>query len=247
MHRVTRRLVVAVAMGLALVGGAGGPGLAQEASPAATVAHPSHIHAGTCADLDPNPAYPLNDVAPVGDGAVESGQSTVDVTLDDLLASPYAINVRASADDIETYIACGDIAGTVVDGTLVIPLREQSDSGTSGLAVLAEAGAGTGVTVYLVPEPATPAASAAPAEAVEVAIVDFGFDQETVEIPVGTTVTWTNTGDVIHTTTSKDGLWDSAIMNTGDTFSYTFDTPGTYDYWCTLHPNMLGTVVVSAP
>ena len=80
---------------------------------------------------------------------------------------------------------------------------------------------------------------------VAVSIVDFAFDAPTVEIPMGTTVTWTNTGKIIHTTTSKDKLWDSAIMNPGDTFSYAFTEAGTFDYWCTLHPNMLGTIVVT--
>jgi len=124
---------------------------AQEASPAAAVAHPAHVHAGTCAELDPNPAYPLADVAQVAGGAVAVSQTTIEASLDDLLASPYAINAHASAEDIATYVACGDIAGTVVDGTLLVPMRAQNDSGLTGVAVLAgnDAG-GTDVTVYLV-------------------------------------------------------------------------------------------------
>jgi plastocyanin len=217
-------------------------------------AHPSHVHAGSCADLDPNPAYPLQDVAPVtadgGAGSVETGTTTLDVSLDDLLASPFAINVHESAENVSTYIACGDIAGPVVDGTLLIALGQQNDSGYSGVAVLsaAEAGSGTDVAVYLVQNPAaTPEAAASPenAETVAVSIFDFGFDGESVEVPVGTTVTWTNDGQVIHTTTSTDGLWDSKIMNTGDTFSYTFDEPGTFEYLCSLHPSMVGTIVVT--
>ena len=103
--------------------------------------------------------------------------------------------------------------------------------------------------------PASPSASpmaspaASPAAIVDgelqLSIFDYGFAPIQVEVPVGTTVTWTNDGQVIHTTTSKDGLWDSAIMEHGDIFSYTFDTPGTYEYWCTLHPAMLGTIVVT--
>jgi plastocyanin len=93
---------------------------------------------------------------------------------------------------------------------------------------------------------ASPAASPA-ADAVAVSIFDFGFDAAEVKVPVGTTVTWTNDGEVIHTTTSKDGIWDSAILNPGDTFSYTFDEAGTYEYWCTLHPQMLATIVVTEP
>ena len=56
---------------------------------------------------------------------------------------------------------------------------------------------------------------------------------------------WTNDGLVIHTTTSTDGVWDSAILNPGDTFSFTFDEAGTYEYLCSLHPTMVGTIVVT--
>jgi hypothetical protein len=124
---------------------------AQDASPAATAPHPAHIHVGTCAELDPNPAYPLADVTQVGDSAVATSTITVDVSLDDLLATPYAINAHASAEDIATYIACGDIAGPVVDGQLLVAMRAQNDSGITGVAVLqANDAGGTDVTVYLV-------------------------------------------------------------------------------------------------
>ena len=88
---------------------------------------------------------------------------------------------------------------------------------------------------------------ASPTAVAEVAIVDFGFEPAEIEVPTGTTVTWTNEGAVIHTTTDKarDKAWDSKVMETGDTFSYTFTEAGTYEYWCALHPNMLGTVVVT--
>ncbi len=114
--------------------------------------------------------------------------------------------------------------------------------------VLAEQGTPASPTEQGASPVASPVASplASPVgSTVAVSIVDFAFDAPTVEIPMGTTVTWTNTGKIIHTTTSKDKLWDSAIMNPGDTFSYTFTEAGTFDYWCTLHPNMLGTIVVT--
>jgi plastocyanin len=243
MRRSVLRLVLA-GMLLTLIPVVGGAA-AQE--PVAT-AHPSHVHAGTCAALDPNPAYPLADVAPVSPDAaadaVETGTTTIEPTLDDLLATPYAINVHASAGDIATYIACGDIAGPVVDDQLIIPLRQQNESGYSGVAVLTATDAGTAIAVYL-GFGLDGSAAATAAAGVAVSIVDFGFEAESVEVPVGTTVTWTNDGDVIHTTTSRDGLWDSAIMNPGDTFSYTFDETGTYEYLCTLHPNMVGEIVVT--
>ena len=75
-------------------------------NPSATMAsetQPAHIHKGSCAKLDPTPAYALADVK---DGA---STSTVDVKLDDLRNGAFAINVHKSAAEIQTYVACGDI------------------------------------------------------------------------------------------------------------------------------------------
>ncbi|HVL26105.1 MAG TPA: hypothetical protein VM450_18575 [Thermomicrobiales bacterium] len=153
MNRVHSR-VIAVVVSLLFTFSMSAVAIAAQgatASPMAGAAHPSHIHKGTCAELDPNPAYPLNDVTQIGDGAVASSTTTVDVSLDDLLASPYAINVHKSAEDISTYVACGDLTGPVVDGELVIGLHQQSDSGMAGVAVLTTNDAGgTDVTVYVV-------------------------------------------------------------------------------------------------
>jgi nitrite reductase (NO-forming) len=64
-------------------------------------------------------------------------------------------------------------------------------------------------------------------------------------IPVGTTVTWTNNDPgVMHTVTSVAGTFDSGPLNNGDTFSYTFDSPGEFDYLCTPHPWMKGRISV---
>jgi hypothetical protein len=123
---------------------------AQQDMPMDGAAHPAHIHAGTCAELDPNPAYPLNDVTRVEDSDVATSTISLDVTLDELLASPFAINAHASAEDIATYIACGDITGPVVDGVLLVPMRAQNDSGIGGIAVLSTNDVGgTDVTIYL--------------------------------------------------------------------------------------------------
>ena len=84
----------------------------------------------------------------------------------------------------------------------------------------------------------------APAE-VGVKIADFEFQPSTVTVPVGTKVTWTQAGPTEHNTVSKTGVWQSPILQVGDTFSYTFTKPGTYPYWCTIHPDMLGTVIVT--
>ena len=65
--------------------------------------HPAHVHEGTCDDLNPEPAFPLEDV----EGGTSS--TTIDVGAVDLLEGEYAVNVHESADQLDTYIACGEI------------------------------------------------------------------------------------------------------------------------------------------
>jgi plastocyanin len=84
---------------------------------------------------------------------------------------------------------------------------------------------------------------------VTVNMEDNFFDPAQVTVEPGTTVTWVQSGDNGHTTTSYDGLWDSGLLAGGSdqTFSFTFDDPGTYDYYCIPHEDlgMVGTVTVS--
>jgi plastocyanin len=75
-------------------------------------------------------------------------------------------------------------------------------------------------------------------------IVDFAFAPATIEVPPGTTVTWTEQGPTAHTATSDNGVWDSGLLQKGQSFSYTFNTPGTYDYFCVPHPFMRSRVIV---
>jgi len=78
------------------------------------------------------------------------------------------------------------------------------------------------------------------------------FIPSTVVITVGGTVTWENTDTMAHTSSSgtpadgPDGVFDSSLVMAGSSFSHTFDSAGTYDYFCMVHPWMIGTVVVSA-
>lgn len=81
----------------------------------------------------------------------------------------------------------------------------------------------------------------------EVAITDFAFTPQTLTIAVGDTVTWTNTDPVSHTATSVNGAFDSGDIGTGESYSLTFNSAGTYEYLCTPHPTMTGTIVVVAP
>ena len=78
----------------------------------------------------------------------------------------------------------------------------------------------------------------------EVKIDNFSFGPQTLTVPVGATVTWTNRDDIPHTVVSTDGVFKSKVRDTDETFSYTFTKPGTYPYYCSVHPKMTGKVVV---
>ena len=85
---------------------------------------------------------------------------------------------------------------------------------------------------------------AAGAADIQISIENFTFNPDTVTIPVGSTVTWTNKDDEPHTVTSSENVFTSLGLDTDETFSHTFATPGTYTYYCKLHPHMTGTIVV---
>jgi len=77
-----------------------------------------------------------------------------------------------------------------------------------------------------------------------VKIDNFVFGPQTITVPVGATVTWTNSDDIPHTAVSTDGVFKSKVMDTDEKFTYTFTKAGTYPYYCTIHPKMTGKVVV---
>jgi plastocyanin len=77
-----------------------------------------------------------------------------------------------------------------------------------------------------------------------VKIDNFVFGPQTLTVPVGATVTWTNSDDIPHTSVSTEGVFKSKVLDTDEKFSYTFTKAGTYPYYCTIHPKMTGKVVV---
>ena len=79
---------------------------------------------------------------------------------------------------------------------------------------------------------------------VEVKIDNFSFGPQSISVPAGTKVTWKNRDDIPHTVVSTEGVFKSRVLDTDETFSFTFDKPGTYPYFCSVHPKMTGTVVV---
>jgi len=86
----------------------------------------------------------------------------------------------------------------------------------------------------------------------QIAMLEFHFQPESLNVYAGETVTWVNKGKLPHTTTSgtdgkPDGLWDTKHLARGESFSYVFSQPGTYHYFCRPHHGlgMKGVVVVT--
>lgn len=104
------------------------------------------------------------------------------------------------------------------------------------------------LTVWLAAAPSiaiageTATAMANPRATVE--IHDFRFEPATLTVSAGTTVTWENEDDAPHTVTDKSRSFRSAALDTKDRFSYTFTEPGEFTYFCTLHPMMVGRVII---
>jgi plastocyanin len=92
------------------------------------------------------------------------------------------------------------------------------------------------------PSAAMAGATAAPDR---VAIDNFTFTPGDITVPAGTKITWVNHDDIPHTVVAA-GKFKSGALDTNDDFSHTFDEPGTYEYFCSLHPKMTGKIVVVA-
>jgi plastocyanin len=268
---VTRRrlfpvavLVAAFALVTGLMFGFGNSTQAQEAA-----GHPAHIHSGTCATLG-DVVYPLDNVGgdtimgtPAPESAVgadtaipvEASITVVQASFADITGGEFAVNVHESAENIGNYIACGDVGGEVYGPSLAFGLGELNNSGFSGVAHLMDNGDGTTtVSVFLMESEAgaapaeespSPVAAAPSGEEVAVSIANFAFDPASLDIAAGTTVTWTNEDSAPHTATGDGGSFNSDRLDQGQSFSFTFDTPGTYNYFCEFHANMTGTINVT--
>ena len=161
--------MIATAGGAAALAGmvalSGPAAWAQDATPEAAeplTPRPAHIHTGTCNEVGEVVA-PLTDLTAaagdrVGQGrraiAAESSFTSVPLTLDAILGADHVVNVHLSADEIETYIACGEIGGFLTpEGAVIIGLRELDNSGFTGIAYLAPGadGASTDVSAFVAP------------------------------------------------------------------------------------------------
>jgi plastocyanin len=103
--------------------------------------------------------------------------------------------------------------------------------------VLGLAGLGVGAAAVSVNAQAKP-------QTMDVRIDNFSFGPSELTVTAGTTVTWTNRDDIPHTVVSSDKVFKSKVLDTDEKFSFTFNTPGRFPYFCSIHPKMTGTVVV---
>ena len=92
--------------------------------------------------------------------------------------------------------------------------------------------------------PTSPQAAAPAGNVVEVKVDNFSFSPQTITIKAGTTVIWTNRDDIPHTVVSDDKVFKSKVLDTDEKFSFTFDKAGNFPYFCSIHPKMVGKVIV---
>jgi plastocyanin len=237
--------------------------IAQEESPP----RPSHIHSGDCDELG-EVIQPLTSLTVPGgetlgnaDGVVaEAAFTSIPQTLDELLAEDHALKVHLSKDQIQTYLACGDIGGTLdANGALIVGMKEQDGSGYAGIAYIAPGANGqTSVSVMIaqvIPnaggddavagdeaaaeEPAAAeqdAAASAEPEIVDVVLTEFEIDMPT-EIPAGPVrFAISNNGSAPHNfVVEGEGVSKRLANNVtpGQTASLNVDlAPGTYTIFC---------------
>jgi hypothetical protein len=257
--RPARLGITIVTLFTALLGASGV--LAQEASPP----RPSHIHSGDCDELgeviQPLTALtvPGGDTLGNSDAVVaEAAFTSIPQTLDELLEGDHALKVHLSKEQIQTYLACGDIGGQLdANGALIVGMKELDDSGYAGIAYLQPAANGTTSVSVMIAQviptaggeaaeesadaEAAPAdAEAAPADAeptvVEVSLSNFAIDMETA-IPAGPVrFSITNAGAAPHNFVIEGPGIDKRLANNlapGQSGFLNVDLePGTYTVFC---------------
>lgn len=148
---------------------------------------------------------------------------------------------RLAAAGILLTAGCSSHASNATPTSPSISFQSGMTPGMSGQAMPGM----SGMQSPPVSASATTADAPAPQGATAVSISDFKFNPATLTVPVGATVTWTNQDQEPHTIAAKDGAFHSPGMDTNATYSFTFTTAGSYDYICSIHPFMTGTVVVT--
>jgi plastocyanin len=116
---------------------------------------------------------------------------------------------------------------------------------TRGFKILTMQAAALAASAFMMSAVAT-MTKAAPAPQAAVRIENFTFKNPVVTVKPGTTVSWINGDDIPHTVVSKDGVFKSKVLDSGDRFSFAFAKAGQFGYFCSIHPHMTGTIVVKA-
>jgi hypothetical protein len=234
-----------------------------------TPPRPSHVHTGDCDEPGPI-VQPLNNLTAPGtdvignDEAVvaEAAFTNIPLSLEAMVAEDHSIKVHLSRERIETYLACGDIGGTLdQDGALIVGLKEQDGSGYTGIAYLRPLANGTTDTSVIIAEviprvagPAAggdqaaastaeataPADAAAPAageaEEVAVSLTEFAIEMPT-ELAAGPVrMVVTNDGAVAHNFVVEGEGFEERLparLNPGQSATLEFDLPaGAYTAYC---------------
>lgn len=159
-----------------------------------------------------------------------------------VIASLAAVGVLFTA-------ACSSPASNTTAASPSVSFQSGMTPGMSGQAMPGMSGSAMPAMSGMQSPPASASATTADAPAPQggtaVSISNFKFNPATLTVPVGATVTWTNQDEEPHSVAGKDGSFHSPGMDTHGTYSFTFTTPGSYDYICSIHPFMTGTVVVT--
>jgi amicyanin len=159
-----------------------------------------------------------------------------------VIASLAAVGVLFTA-------ACSSPASNTTAASPSVSFQSGMTPGMSGQAMPGMSGSAMPAMSGMQSPPASASATTADSPASQggtaVSISNFKFNPATLTVPVGATVTWTNQDEEPHSVAGKDGSFHSPGMDTHGTYSFTFTTPGSYDYICSIHPFMTGTVVVT--
>ncbi|HEV2109612.1 MAG TPA: cupredoxin domain-containing protein [Thermomicrobiales bacterium] len=165
-----------------------------------------------------------------------TGEDAYDLTLVALL-----LDQAAQSAGTLTVHETGQFDGEVYQGSFTSELTT-----AAGKTLATGQGTTQGVRIAIEAAAATPGATPVTTDTAEaVTIRDFAFNPPTLEIPAGTTVTWINEDQAPHTATGDQGEFDSGRLDPGQSYSQTFDQPGTYAYHCDFHPEMTGTIIVT--
>jgi len=192
------------------------------------------------------------------DGAFGSdvleGGATFSHTFDEAGTYPYTCLIHPEMRGTVTVAGAADaVAPSVVPAASPSAPAASSASGAQSSSPGAAESASTSPSALASPSAsastsasasASPSASGAVAQS-PVTMLGRAFQPGTVEVAAGQTVDWLNDDGEAHTVSALDGSFNSGIMNSGDAFSETFETPGTFDYICAIHPTMTGTVIVT--